>query len=73
MSYSTTSSLVAYHSANYLSSYSEVSKVFKSFLGKVFAAPIEYNRRQTASMTNSSSNHHTHCLSLVQFYFNAPI
>jgi len=39
-----------------VSSYFEVSKPFKGFLGKAFAVQVEDNRRQTAFLSNSSAN-----------------
>ena len=55
--------ICVFDSAKYLSSYFEVSKIFKTFLGKVFAVQVEQNRRQTAYL----------CVYLPIFTFLAPV
>ena len=50
--------ILIFHSANYLSSYFEASKPFKSFHGKEFPIQVEQNRPQTSSLSHSPSSVH---------------
>jgi hypothetical protein len=58
-----------FHAANYLSSYTEVSRRFKGFSWYDIRSLSRRESMSNSTLSNSSSNLHISCLPLVQSYY----